>query len=116
MKAPIPNSTDRPTHKFIVLFSPKIIGKVFNPTDLSPIISAISFTISLISVNPNANTAGYIKGLGLLNAKPADIKDNANTIATTILPIRGNFLSFMLYAIIRGKEIPIDTNCEFVFN
>ena len=116
MNAPIPNSTDRTTHRIIVFFSPKIIGNVFSPTDLSPIISAISFTSSLIRVNPNANAAGNIKGLTLLNTKPAYIKDNANTIATTILPIRGNFLSFMLYPIIRGKEIPIETNCEFIFN
>ena len=73
----------------IAVLIPNLTGKVLMLNFLSPSISAISFTISLTRVRPNANSAGTINGVIFSKTIPAYIKDNPSINATMTLPTNG---------------------------
>ena len=87
------------------LVIPANIGKVFKPHNLSPLISAMSLTNSLVKVNPNAKSEGINIGLTLSNATPQNIKESPKIRDVAILPINGNPFNVLLYRIIKGIEI-----------
>ena len=80
------------------LVIPANIGKVFKPHNLSPLISEMSLTNSLVKVNPNAKSEGINIGLTLSNATPQNIKESPKIRDVAILPINGNpFNTCLLY-------------------
>ena len=89
IKAPTPIQADKKIESWIAFSIPAVIGKVLCPADLSPSISAISFTNSRTKVRPKARIMGiHIRDI-LLNAAPQKRKDKPKMKAIVIFPTSG---------------------------